>query len=225
MDVLQWSLPLDSLYLYLSLTLSLSLSANNCLLPSCHQTTLSHFTASLILWRPCQELTFNFHTSPSCYSFFFPFRTLHLSTAGGGADTTRAPNSNLSLWQGYLTCDVQCHLCTTLMLNAGKLFIHPHPSLSRPAFTHHWMTTLMKTLGGLCSLSNMHGSFFSPLDTPCYRSAASSSWWTQVCFSELEKQKESAAEARSCKASYETCKELIRFCAQRENCIWLSLLS
>lgn len=48
-------------------------SVDNCLLLPCHQTTLSHFTASLILRHPCQEMTFNFHTSSLCYSFFHEF--------------------------------------------------------------------------------------------------------------------------------------------------------
>lgn len=222
MDVLQCSLSLSlsvsvCLSISLSRPLSLSLSVNNCLLPSCHQTTLSHFTASLILQCPCQELTFNFHTSPSCYSFFFLFGMLALRTAGGGADTTRARNSNLSLWQGYLTCDVQCHLCTTQMLNGG---FHSSTSLS---FSSSLYTALnddtrahQKTLGGRLYVnvpSKTCMALFSPVDTPCYHLAASTSWWTQVGFSELEKQKESAAEAetRKCKANSEVCKELVRF--------------
>lgn len=48
-------------------------SVDNCLLLPCHQTTLSHFTASLILRHPCQEMTFNFHTSSLCYSSFHEF--------------------------------------------------------------------------------------------------------------------------------------------------------
>lgn len=35
--------------------------------------SLSHLTTSLILRCRCQELTFNFHTSPRCYSFSHEF--------------------------------------------------------------------------------------------------------------------------------------------------------
>lgn len=43
---------------------------DNCLPLTCHQTTLSHFTAGLILRHRCQKMTFHFQTSSICYSFF-----------------------------------------------------------------------------------------------------------------------------------------------------------